>query len=387
MDYAEGEGRLRSFLGGLLEFRTPELVDNAERRRLALLQFSSLLGIFSMLVYASMYALADPVVLRLPILMTFACIPAYALVYFLGRRGRSAAAKFLFNLILGGSIFCATWFLIGKGPGMHHFFFLSALVPLLYWQLREYPSIVLFMGANLAGFALVEGRRDESSILVHDFPRAWLGFFDVMSMLAVFLTIVILLVYFQRRADEDARVLNERAFELELLMRKYEELSKTDPLTGLINRRAMRMALDEERIRMTRHRGSFALLLLDIDHFKEANDLHGHEAGDIVLRELSTLLTSILREVDRVARWGGEEFLLLLPDTSLEGALVVAEKIRAAIETRRIVSGEASLCCTVTIGVALHDLSSQNLDETIRKADDAMYRGKREGRNRVVAAT
>ena len=360
-------------------------MDDPEKRRLSLLQFSALVGMLSMVGYAGLHALADWQVLGGPILITLGCIPLYALVMVLNYRGYSLVAKLLFCSVLTGSMFVVTYFYLGRTPGMHFFFLLAALVPLLLWKIQQFLPIVIFMVLSLTSFLLVEYRVDESFILIKDFPQAWILFYRGMSVVAVYVTLVIILAYFQHRADADARSIGDKARLMEELMHKYEALAKIDTLTELLNRRAIHFCLHEEIVRMNRNHTLFSVLLLDVDHFKEVNDAHGHEAGDLILKELSRVLVSSVREMDKVGRWGGEEFLILLPDTSLEGASVVAEKIRVAVERREVVWQTEVLRCTVTLGAALHDADA-DLEETIRRADEALYRGKEAGRNRVVFA-
>ncbi len=160
------------------------------------------------------------------------------------------------------------------------------------------------------------------------------------------------------------------------------EHAATDPLTGLSNRRHIEPQLQGETARALRHRATFSLLMADLDHFKRVNDQYGHDAGDEVLREVARRIRSMLRTEDRPARWGGEEFLVLLTDTSAEQAEVVAEKIRKAIADTPIEVNGQSVDMTISIGVAQHQGEDDPLD-LIRHADQALYRAKDTGRNRV----
>ena len=160
------------------------------------------------------------------------------------------------------------------------------------------------------------------------------------------------------------------------------EHAATDPLTGLSNRRHIEPQLEGETARAMRHRAPFSLLMADLDHFKRVNDQYGHDAGDEVLREVARRLKDLLRTEDRPARWGGEEFLVLLTDTDVEQAGIVAEKIRAGIADTPIEVNGQAIDMTISIGVAAHHDESDPLD-LIRRADQALYRAKDAGRNRV----
>jgi two-component system cell cycle response regulator len=166
------------------------------------------------------------------------------------------------------------------------------------------------------------------------------------------------------------------------LMDESQRLATTDPLTGLSNRRALLAALHIEMAHAHRHGAPLSFCLLDVDHFKSVNDVHGHAAGDQVLASIGALLRRELRIPDIPARWGGEEFVVVLKQADGTGALVAAERIRNAVQALEICSGGKALPITVSIGVA--ELSSKDSAETlIDRADRAMYRAKTGGRNRV----
>jgi diguanylate cyclase (GGDEF)-like protein len=318
------------------------------------------------------------------VVATVACIPLYLLAWVLNRRGHPLASKLTLCSVLSGSIFLATALLFGKGPGLHFFLLLAAVLPLLLWPLNRPFWIVVFMGGSLAGFLFVQWRTDETAVLVRNFPPEWLPFFNAFAVVAVYGVTVVILALLQRRSETDSLSLEEKARQLEPLLHQFEELSNTDPLTSLNNRRAMLLRMEEERVRMTRNHSLFSLILCDIDLFKAVNDEFGHEAGDVVLVGIGAVFREALREVDHVARWGGEEFLILLPDTGGEGARVVGEKLRQRVEAARFRWNDRDLRCTMTFGVAVHGSGSRDLLETIRRADAALYEGKRQGRNRVV---
>jgi diguanylate cyclase (GGDEF)-like protein len=157
-----------------------------------------------------------------------------------------------------------------------------------------------------------------------------------------------------------------------------ERLALTDPLSGLVNRRGMQDALARELARAKRIGAPTSVLLIDIDRFKQINDAHGHAAGDDILRLVSKRIVSATRSSDTIARWGGEEFLVLLPDTPLHGAHVCAEHIRAAVEAM-----EGPVPVTVSLGTAQFE-AGETAHLAISRADAGLYQAKMGGRNRVV---
>jgi len=175
---------------------------------------------------------------------------------------------------------------------------------------------------------------------------------------------------------------------LERAERRSFELAMQDMLTGLPNRRAISDALHSATARAQRQGGAFSLLLIDIDHFKRVNDSFGHQAGDEVLRVVARTLQSRLRAQDAIGRFGGEEFLVLLPDTDSDGALVAAEALRTAVALTPAQWAGRSIHVTVSVGVSGGKLKpGDTIDSLIAAADGALYGAKQGGRNRVQQAS
>jgi diguanylate cyclase (GGDEF)-like protein len=183
--------------------------------------------------------------------------------------------------------------------------------------------------------------------------------------------------------------LNERlVFEIEERKRVEQALlqaAMTDSLTGLPNRRAMEKQLASHVARVKRGGKPFAVLLCDVDRFKSVNDAYGHEVGDQLLRAFAEILQSSVRTGDMVSRWGGEEFLILLAETDLEGGRAAAENLRQSFATHILKVYEAEISRTISVGVAT-SIDCRDEDEIVRNADEALYEAKRLGRNLVVVA-
>jgi len=157
-----------------------------------------------------------------------------------------------------------------------------------------------------------------------------------------------------------------------------------DELTGIYNRRHFIERLEQEVLRARRYSQKASLILFDADNFKMVNDTHGHDVGDDVLVAITETTKGCLREVDCFGRFGGEEFVVLLPETSLEEALIVAERIRRSIEKTELPLEDGSaLHFTVSLGVTQIHEQEEGHDKIIRRADMAMYRAKQGGRNKV----
>jgi len=179
--------------------------------------------------------------------------------------------------------------------------------------------------------------------------------------------------------------LRKKNRQLSELLRKVEELAITDSLTGLFNRRHIETILDREWKRSRRYNQCMTIGFIDIDHFKAVNDAFGHKAGDAVLKEFSDVLRKSLRDVDFTARWGGEEFLAVLPCTDRQQGTKVAARLLNDIASHRFRdTGQHAI--TVSIGLASSDLRIDGWEKLIDLADNAMYEAKRDGRNRVGVA-
>jgi two-component system, cell cycle response regulator len=184
-------------------------------------------------------------------------------------------------------------------------------------------------------------------------------------------------------AELEARV--RSLLRIKALQDEVERLSRTDALTEVDNRRYLEQRLEETFEHSRRMQEAFACVMCDLDKFKSVNDTHGHQAGDEVLRQLASLLKSAAREIDRVGRYGGEEFMLILPGANAEAAVAFAERVRKSVEDHTFAFDGGSVQRTISCGVASwphHGITG--IDALVRAADDALYVAKETGRNVVI---
>jgi len=192
----------------------------------------------------------------------------------------------------------------------------------------------------------------------------------------------------ERKTDEFEVVLTDIAKHLALVVKtpSLHDRAIIDSLTGLFTRRHFDIRIDD-MFRLARRYGTpFSLILLDLDHFKQVNDTHGHRAGDHVLSESAEVITSVIRDCDSAFRYGGEEFAVLLPETNAEQAHHIAERLRKAIKSHKTKVDEASVSVTLSLGVAEYHPDLANHGELIALTDKALYAAKQGGRDRTVAA-
>ena len=173
--------------------------------------------------------------------------------------------------------------------------------------------------------------------------------------------------------------------ELSSALARIQELATRDDLTGLINRRHMAELLEQERQRSARSGRGFCLAVIDIDHFKQVNDRHGHAGGDAVLRQFAQQALAAIRGADMLARWGGEEFVLLLADSHLPLARAGVERLRQCIEAACLLDSDPTLRITVSAGLTDH-VAGEAIGDALARADGALYAAKAAGRNRTVVA-
>lgn len=163
---------------------------------------------------------------------------------------------------------------------------------------------------------------------------------------------------------------------------RLQQMATTDPLTGVGNRLALAQEMERQEAERERYKRPYAVLLVDLDHFKAVNDRFGHGAGDQTLREVASVILRNLRNADRIFRYGGEEFVAILPETDLEGAVFVGERVRRGVAGASFRADKKSVRMTVSVGAA-----QAGAGDVLVRADHALYAAKRAGRNRVKAAS
>lgn len=262
------------------------------------------------------------------------------------------------------------WLVATGGSDGNGFLWIFAIPPFVLSTLGLWRGLLLmlvFFFGILAELFFIN-----SALSIHSFPDSFiLHFLLSLSLCTVFVALT-----------ESARRHSEQ--KLIALSHEMARCARIDPLTGLDNRRSLCEKFDYEQIRAKRNDSRLSLIMCDVDHFKTINDTFGHSCGDYILREMASLLSASVRAQDIVCRWGGEEFLLLLPDTTENGASKLAEKIRVLIEQYTFSYYGNPVPVTLSLGV--HECGNEgHADYHIRMADQKLYMAKDRGRNTVVA--
>jgi diguanylate cyclase (GGDEF)-like protein len=230
--------------------------------------------------------------------------------------------------------------------------------------------IVMVISGNVSHFLMDEDLLEQISILV----------FMLYSIAFALGFLWVLQRYLENKIEERAHALKIANALTEQLRQEAENAALHDSLTSAGNRRKFENNASIERQRHLRHNHELCIAFIDIDHFKKVNDKFGHDIGDQVLKSLVTYFMDIIRNIDMVYRWGGEEFIILLPETNLSRAMIVSERIREHVESNAIAE---KYKITVSIGVTqLRD--QESINELVKRADKLLYKAKKSGRNCVV---
>lgn len=305
---------------------------------------------------------------------TAAGLVAPSLAYVLLRRGHANAALAVACLDIAVASVLGTLSL-GEAAGFLYYM----MVPLVLIGLHPGRSLgrwiwVGLLGALYVGFEVLWPSLGGLAGL----PASTVHVVHVFNVLVVSVAVVVM-------ALMSALTVARAEHAQRSALRQMEGIALRDDLTGLYNRRALEDVLARENSRARRSARFYCVVMADVDRFKAVNDRNGHAAGDAVLQAVAGLLRANVRDHDVVSRWGGEEFVVVLPDTSLAGGMRTAEKLRQAVEELTVDADGETLHVTMTFGVAEGDGESPP-SQVVEAADAAMYRGKGQGRNRVVAA-
>ena len=340
-------------------------VKSENYRLFVVINFISYLGFFAHLSFIPLFFSIDLAFLAY---FNFFSVTSWLVAFFLNRKGLHVEAIILLSIEVILHAFLATFYL-GWDSGFHYYF-IPFILFLFINHKQNLPTIWL-EAATIFTFYLwlllttnAPGYQTGVATEVID----WFQFMNI----AINFSAIGLLGYGLRTSSMRAEW-------------EMEQLAKTDSLTGLYNRRKMYELIQSEQTRMRRSAKSFVLVITDLDLFKSINDQYGHDCGDYVLKEVSQLMTKTLRKQDILSRWGGEEFILLLPETDIAGARRVIEVLRKVIAEYKFQYLSKSFSVTMTFGMALFD-GSQSAEMVLKQADELLYKGKENGRNCIMTS-
>jgi len=258
----------------------------------------------------------------------------------------------------------------------------AAMYGLFQFRTRDF---IVMTSAIVGGYAAL------IAILYLKRPGALMLQIEILQLFALFATLLQFSVLgsyimgLREKVKEKNKELGARNVDLEHALARIEELAMHDELTGVFNRRYLMETIRNEKLRCERSGGAFSICILDADLFKQVNDVHGHLAGDQILQAIARTAQGAMRQSDFFGRYGGEEFVMVLTGTLVEGAMITAERVRTRIEALRFPAIDSDLRITVSIGIA-ESRFFEDTALTFKRADEALYRAKQAGRNRSMIA-
>jgi diguanylate cyclase len=307
------------------------------------------------------YAAGSPVLAWINVISILIYAAAYACLTY---RWNIIAVCLIWTEVLGHAALGTV--MVGWGSGFHYY--LLMFIPAIFVSTRTFNAVVavFVLWCFYVGLDAVMHVISPMEPLVPQ-ALAALRYFNISVVFAMF---AYLSSYYYRTIVETQD--------------RLSKLAMTDHLTGLYNRRHIMNVIDYEAVRQKRSTVPLSLIIADIDHFKSINDKHGHETGDAMLVAVSQTIRASIREQDSASRWGGEEFLIVLPDTELDDAIAIAQRIREKILATTVAVEKQTVSTSVTLGVSSH-ANGETVRNAIARADELLYRGKKAGRNRVVS--
>lgn len=327
---------------------------------IALLAAVTHVAFLSLFMWAQVQALA---------MVNVASILSYLVVFVMARQGRPGPALAVTVVEVVAHAIVATA-VIGWDTGFHYYVLLAIPVVIMstLQSVRIKAVSVVSLVLTYLGMDILL-REQHAPFELALATANGLHYFNVVTAMVI---LIAMAGYYYYLIDEAQRSLRN--------------LARTDPLTKLSNRRAITEAIEQEQRRLRRRERPLSFIIGDLDHFKAINDTHGHDVGDQVLIAVSQAMAAVVRDVDHLGRWGGEEFLVVLPDADQASAFQIAERLRQRVAALAVPAGAATLKVSMTFGVS--ELTGrESAEQAIVRADAALYDGKHGGRNRVLMAS
>jgi diguanylate cyclase (GGDEF)-like protein len=367
----------------ILHYGQLESMSHTQNRKILNVNSASLIAIISALLYSlNLLIFINSDVAMINLIAASPFLILYLTPIWLNYHYHHKCASWMISALITASVACSIWVISGTFFNLHYYFILFAIVPLLFFSSKDWYASLLFYFINIGFFVKIEYFGVDPWWTIEQPIDPESQFYLQASSV----TVSLLTLWFITFLSEQAAQLNEE---------RLENLSDHDPLTGLANRRCFEQNLARALKVARRNHELGSVMFMDLDNFKPLNDTHGHIVGDLLLKEVSSRISKTLRESDLVARFGGDEFVVLFPPSNTETSHYrehidnVARKIQHILsqpfylkDHRDEASKAVSHVCTASIGVTFYN-HADNMTALIERADKAMYQAKRQGKNQI----
>ncbi|MGB7594519.1 MAG: diguanylate cyclase [Erysipelotrichaceae bacterium] len=370
---------MRKLSINLINFGIRRNFTGSHQRAILMTNVATIGGALSLFTFAVVFMVIDPVALKPVIWINLIAVLLLLPVLLLNEKQQYTFASIWLILCASIPVFINLRLYLGYRSGAHFFFILFALLPILIVQKRRSFVVPLLSSLQLLFFFLTY-RYIPVNNLVSGIPGGVLHALETLTTLFVLIVIILMFYINQRIIDTFEKDLNVKQNSLEEALVEVKKFASVDSLTDILNRGHMEQRINEELARGYRYGFPISLVMFDIDHFKNVNDEFGHDAGDLVLKKMAATVKQSIRETDMLGRWGGEEFMILLPYTTEAIADKVAKKLCRILEFTD--HGEYGRI-TASFGVAQWD-GIESFERLYKRLDKALYTAKEQGRNRVV---
>jgi diguanylate cyclase (GGDEF)-like protein/hemerythrin-like metal-binding protein len=373
---------MKQLLMNLVQIGNQNDYSGAKQRTIQLTNILAIAGMLGSLGFALLFLSIDPNTMFPPASLGLTTVFLLIFVFLLNMRKQYELASVWLLLAISIPVFINLRIYLGFRTGYHIFFILFSLLPVLLFSQRRWFLVILFSGINLSFFFLTY-RYIPSTTLVAALSKSLLTGIENITVLFVLVSIIAIFWFNHRISDMFEKDLVEKKKNLEMLLLEVRKFSTLDALTEILNRGHMEQRINDELTRGYRYGFPISIVMYDLDNFKRVNDVHGHDVGDIVLKKSAAIVKSSIRETDALGRWGGEEFMILLPYTNEAIADKIAKKLCKLIEETDF--GEYGRI-TASFGVVQWD-GIENFERLYKRIDRALYAAKERGRNQVVTDT
>lgn len=359
---------LPAFLFNLLHWGVEGAEDSTARRKVMLCNFGALVAVASAFIFDLLFLDSGVHSARLALYAHLPFYPLFGLVFWLNRQHMYMYANWLLVLCAMCIVLGPMYLAFGSYLDHHHYFIMYAAVPIIFFPSDQKFSIAFVFVLNVGLFVVFEivGLAPADDILSMD--GATVTILRTMLSTMVILTLAIFYWIYDAFVERGEREL--------------EHLSTTDVLTKLLNRRHFESDFKKELAKAKRFGSPVSIAFIDIDYFKKINDTYGHGVGDMVIKHVSRVMQRNMREGNILARFGGDEFVVLFPNTNSREAVEAMERVRKALNTTPYMHDGAELPVTISVGVSEVDVNESMIDAN-KRADDALYAAKQAGRDMI----